>query len=1071
MSFYINPPALVNITELILSSIIFIYLWRLREKSASTKLMCAFFGGLSLFFVAFVFFNVSLPSMSLWRYPPLYISILGTMIFLLQFTYSYPDSLESQRLEAKIVLLISLVALVLGVVISIIFITQTTSGTSKPLPFFFPLSALVSVELIWCVSVLLRRSILLSEKRSGRKDKDATGARAFALLLCLPLLMAFMTSLRDSGVLPSPLVNSILPIGIQIFLFAFVVVYLNHSRESGSFMVKTMGTSLVVVLTFIGAVGYLVFPLWDNTFHSDGLIEETRTIRFSPQPQGKGYNIATIPSLFDGDYTRGVKLKLTNENDVPCDLNFPFPYAGQPRKKVYIDKNGRVTFAGSIKASAFWNNYQAGIAPLWGSFTIPGGKTSGIYKNTAPGRITITWANLLESVTHRYRTAQLTLKSDGTIEFSYLNVKGTRLYGLGLFSGAGNNHKKEIKFSRDLPYSSSSAAVIENFYTYYCQYIHDRMFPLALAIVFATLLILVIFPFFFKANLLLPLQSLQEGMKQVKQGKLSTTIPVRFNDEVGSLTESFNHMVQSLKEAKDGWLTAVKSKDKLLLLNTAILDTAAEGIITLDAAGNILSFNKAAENMFDYSREEVYGQPDHILLIKKNQSPMGFLDHYHTSGHKTRFGVDHQLHGQRRDGSFFPLEFAISVTDSEEGQIYTVMLHDLTEHQRMTAEKIKLEEQLHQSQKLETIGTLAGGIAHDFNNILTPIIGYAEMSLDSIPPNNEVSGYVQNILKSCYRARDLVKQILTFSRKNELAFKLVELYPIVKGVLGLLRASTPSTIAFNLNLSPDCGSIFGDQTQIEQVLLNLCTNATQAMLPAGGTLTVELQTIVVTEALATLCPALKQDNYILLQVSDTGTGIDTGTMKHIFEPFFTTKPVGQGTGLGLAMVQGIVEKHWGAVRVESEPGKGSSFSVYFPAILMTVIEKEMEEEKISTGNESILLVDDEEIIVEMYKELLQRAGYKVTAETCSRKTLELFRAQPDSFDLLITDNTMPELTGIQLAKEILAIRPNMPIILFTGNYDILSAETCKQQGITKLLGKPVFFRTLTQAIRQALTKQ
>ena len=357
-------------------------------------------------------------------------------------------------------------------------------------------------------------------------------------------------------------------------------------------------------------------------------------------------------------------------------------------------------------------------------------------------------------------------------------------------------------------------------------------------------------------------------------------------------------------------------------------------------------------------------------------------------------------------------------------------------------------------------------MAHDFNNILTPIVGYTEMSLDSLPKRHEAREWLKVILNSCSRAQELVQQILTFSRKNETQFKVVDMKDVVDGGLKLIRSSLPSTIKLDINLKRVETTVFGDRTQLEQVLLNLCANAGYAMIPKGGTLSVSLEKIEPHETGELPNPALTQEQYIRLIIKDTGMGMTPKTLERLFEPFYTTKPVGEGTGLGLSVVHGIIEKHGGVIEVESEMEKGSQFAVYIPAIPpedITIAEKEGE---ITGQGESILIVDDETLIVEMYRNFLERAGYRVNAQTNSLRTLEIFREQSQTFDLVITDNTMPNLDGVQLAKEMRIIRKDIPIILCTGNSSSLSMNTREPEHITKLLLKPVFLGTLSRAIRE-----
>ena len=1077
MQFFLTSDAVVILTYIILSLIILFYLLKLKDKSTPTKLLILFFMGTGLYFVTLFFYDTAPPPIQLWFRPLQYISFLLVLVFLLKFAYAFPQPLDSQRGEAKTVFVLSILTTLTGVVMYVHYLYVNISGntTPGPTPALLIMSLFHTIELLWCILVFLRRTIYLSQEESKRspwqillkpRGKWARAVRAFAALLAIPLAAGISVVLASLGIFSQTVVTIAILLGMTYFYFTSMVVYLNHAPESSTFMVKLVGASLVIVMVFLGTVTMLLNPFWAKTFQNEGMISQHQSIRF--HPDGSGYKVLVLPTRFDSQL--GEKLSLENRKNAVMELGFTFPFCGKSWKRIHLHKDGIVSFAGPLFPEAFLANRQIGISPLWLTLNFDNAEKSGVFQKTEPGKLTITWFKMVEKETGKKRTLQLVLSRDGSIEFNYRDLKGCRPLLAGLFSGTGYSSSTQIHFSQDLPIFASTPAVFENFHQALRRYIHQRTLPLACIIILAGITILAVFPSFFKSVLVNPLQALLEGVKQVKQGRLSTTVPVHFNDEIGFLTDSFNHMVQSLKEAKDGWFEAVKVKEKLVALNQAILDTAAEGIITLDKEGRILSFNKAAEEMFKYPKDEIMGTSDHILLNQPEKNePLGFLGHFMASGKQKRLGIKQEFQGKKKDGQLFPLEFAISDTLFEGEDIYTVILHDLSEHKRLIEEKMKLEEQLHQSQKLETIGTLAGGIAHDFNNILTPLIGYTEMAMEHIPPDNAVHNYLNNILHSSNRAKDLVKQILSFSRKSERIFEAVNIYAVIKAAVTLLRASTPASITFDLDLEANSGAVLGDPTQLEQVLINICTNAAHAMMPEGGTLYIKLALVEVDETLANQHPKLTQGTYVMLQVTDTGKGMDQETMKHIFEPFFTSKPVGEGTGLGLSVVHGIVDKHGGAILVESQPAKGTTFKVYFPSCPVEDNVKIVEHEKIaSPGKGNILLVDDEEIIVEMYTKWLEKIGYNVTAETNSLQARETFLNQAENFDIVITDHAMPKLSGIQLAKDILALRPHMPIILYTGNTNSISVKECREMGVAKILMKPVNFATLNHSIKELL---
>jgi PAS domain S-box-containing protein len=385
-------------------------------------------------------------------------------------------------------------------------------------------------------------------------------------------------------------------------------------------------------------------------------------------------------------------------------------------------------------------------------------------------------------------------------------------------------------------------------------------------------------------------------------------------------------------------------------------------------------------------------------------------------------------------------------------------------------ENKNLEARLLQMQKMEAIGTLAGGIAHDFNNVLAAVIGYTEMTKARID-QPDLHRYLEQVLRACERARDLVSQILTFSRVREQEKKPIDIASLVKESLKMLRATIPSTITFRSKIHPGVYTVLADPTQIHQVLMNLCTNAAHAMRERGGELGVCLDNVEITPQNKPLHVDLDPRPYVKVTVSDTGTGIAPGIINKIFDPFFTTKETGKGTGLGLSVVYGIVRECGGTVTVHSEPRAGSVFSVYLPAITNIAEVPQDIVEPIPGGTERILFVDDEEILVEMWRDILENLGYTVTATTGSTKALEIFLSRPDQFDLVITDMTMPGMTGIGLSKEILGLRPAIPIILCTGFSELITEEKVKALGIKGFAMKPLRLRIIAHLIRKALEQR
>jgi PAS domain S-box-containing protein len=399
---------------------------------------------------------------------------------------------------------------------------------------------------------------------------------------------------------------------------------------------------------------------------------------------------------------------------------------------------------------------------------------------------------------------------------------------------------------------------------------------------------------------------------------------------------------------------------------------------------------------------------------------------------------------------------------------------NINQRRNAEQEREKLQRQLRQAQKMEAIGTLAGGIAHDFNNMLVPILAYSEMLLESLPDSDQEKKHdLKEVLKAAKRARDLVKQILTFSRQTEHEHEPLLITPIIKESLKLLKASLPSNIETSFIFNADKSTILGEPTQVQQIVMNLCTNSYHAMRDNGGQLEVVLDEVEIDREDFLQNKQLEPGSYVKLSISDTGHGIEKQVLDRIFEPYFTTKKQGEGTGLGLSVVHGIVKKYGGDITVYSEIGRGTSMHVYLPTITAAEDTGELPQEVLPLpgGSEHILLVDDEEPIIQSTSHILESLGYKVTARTSSLEALEEFKNRCDAFDLVITDQTMPKMTGDRLSEEMLRIRPDIPIILCTGFSSTIDERRAKEIGIKEFLMKPFIRKDLATTIRLALEKK
>jgi len=394
--------------------------------------------------------------------------------------------------------------------------------------------------------------------------------------------------------------------------------------------------------------------------------------------------------------------------------------------------------------------------------------------------------------------------------------------------------------------------------------------------------------------------------------------------------------------------------------------------------------------------------------------------------------------------------------------------HDITGRKKAEEEKIRLETQLQQAQKIESIGTLAGGIAHDFNNILFPVLGHTEMLLHDIPDDNPIHKDLKKIYAGANRAKELVKQILTFSRQEPSELKLIKIQPLIKEVLKLLRATIPTTIGIKQDISSDCGIIKADSTQIHQIVMNLATNAYHAMEESGGELQITLKEVNFKEH-DLINPDMTPGKFACLTIADTGVGIEQELIDKIFDPFFTTKETGKGTGMGLSVVHGIVKSMHGAIQVYSKPDKGTEFHVYLPLVEGLKEQKATDTIALNqAGTEHILLVDDEEAILTMEKQMLERLGYSVTSCSNSIEALEAFRVNPNKFDMVITDMAMANMSGDMLSAELNIIRPDIPVLLCTGFSETMPEEKAESLGINGFLLKPIVMNDLSHKIREVL---
>lgn len=493
------------------------------------------------------------------------------------------------------------------------------------------------------------------------------------------------------------------------------------------------------------------------------------------------------------------------------------------------------------------------------------------------------------------------------------------------------------------------------------------------------------------------------------------------------------------------------------------IEQAAEAVYMTDAQWLITYVNPAFERITGHAKTEIIGCHMHILQNETVDTEL-CAQIVESLGQANVWSG--RIPTKKKDGSFFEAETTVSAVRDSAGSIinYVSIMRDVTH-------ELKLERELRQSQKMEAIGRLAGGIAHDFNNILTAIIGYSELAMRKLPNGDPVARDLVHVLEAGSRAKDLVGRILTFSRVKEQERTPVVLAAIIDEVLKLLHSTLPATIEIHQHLN-GCSDlqVLADPTQIHQVLMNLGTNAAHAMRAKGGVFGVTLSEVDINDAEASYYQDLKPGHYVKLSISDTGHGMAEGIRDRIFDPYFTTKKVGEGTGMGLAVVQGIVKSHDGTISVYSEPGIGTTFHILLPKLEGVAYCRHEARDAVEGGTERILLVDDESMLAELGKSMLEPSGYSVTAVTRSADALNMFRSDPQGFDLVITDMTMPGLTGKDLAKEMIGIRSDIPIILCTGFSELVNEKQAKGSGIREFIMKPYTVSSLQQAIHRAMSR-
>jgi PAS domain S-box-containing protein len=539
--------------------------------------------------------------------------------------------------------------------------------------------------------------------------------------------------------------------------------------------------------------------------------------------------------------------------------------------------------------------------------------------------------------------------------------------------------------------------------------------------------------------------------------ELSAT-PVYGRD--GSITYAISifHNILKRKQARKAMKESEEKYKRLI-------DNSLVGIYIVQK--HIIRFcNQRFAEIFGYeSIEELIEKPIRELIAPNNWKLVEKEVKLRASGINET--SSYEFKGRRKEKETFDIEALGNRIIYQGKPAIQGILLDVTERKEFELERQRLEDQLHQVQKMEAIGTLAGGIAHDFNNILSAIIGYTELAISDIPDKFETRQKLAQVLAAGDRAKEMVRQILAFSRKGEKEQRPVMLDEVVNEAFILLRSTLPTTIEIRPNFSEKLSPVMANPTQIHQVIMNICTNAAHSMREEGGILEIALKEIEL-NPLSIKSKNLDPGVYQQLTISDTGHGMTREIKKRIFEPYFTTKRKGEGTGMGLAVVHGIVKNHAGEILVYSEPRQGTTFHIFLPVTQTETITGIESVEDIRGGSECILFVDDESNLAEMGKQILGSLGYKTESRTSSIEALEAFRSSPGKFSLVITDQTMPNMTGLQLSKEIRKIKPEIPIILCTGFSENVNEQNFKSMGINAFVMKPVVRKEIASIIREVL---
>lgn len=512
-------------------------------------------------------------------------------------------------------------------------------------------------------------------------------------------------------------------------------------------------------------------------------------------------------------------------------------------------------------------------------------------------------------------------------------------------------------------------------------------------------------------------------------------------------------------------ITERKQVEDSLRITQFIFDKAPLGIFLIRSGGDIVNVNNHACRYLGYTREELCQM--NVVELDRGYTPQE-IDQIWTRQQQIS-GIDtFETAHRRKDGTTVPVEISGIVLEFDNVPYSVSFVKDISERKEAEKHRAKMEAHLREAQKMESLGTLAGGIAHDFNNILSAIVGYAELLQITCPVDSTHRNYAAQITKAGHRAKELVQQILLFSRQDRSEKGPMDVGRVVEEALKLIKASLPANIEIQANISKNLAPVFANETNIHQIVMNLCANAYHVMKSAGGLLSVSLTAVTIQDHDALNFPEMKPGGYLKLSIADNGCGISPDLINRIFDPYFTTKPTGEGTGLGLSTIHGIVKDHGGYIKVYSEVGIGTAFHIFLPSVESPAATSSERVEQLPTGSGCILFVDDEQTLIELGRDLLGRLGYRVETRASALDALEAFRGDPTRFDLVISDMTMPKMTGDEMSRHMRVIRPDVPIILCSGFSERLHTRALEAIGINAVLMKPILYADLAHTVHRVL---